>query len=216
MAVLGKITGVEQQKRRKNRLNVYLDGAYFQSVSDTVWADAGLKIGQELEEDAWQEICIRQEGRAAMDNALSLLSIRMYSRHEMEQKLREKGFEEDAIHNTIQKLLHYGYINDRELAGMLVREGQGAKGQGPRMLRNRMMKKGIDREIIDEALSQYTVQDEAALVEEQLDAVARRYVREEDPRKRRQKMSAALQRKGFSWDAIRQAMGSREDEEGLE
>ncbi|MDD3243916.1 MAG: RecX family transcriptional regulator [Eubacteriales bacterium] len=216
MASLGKITRIEQQKHRKNRLSIFLDEAFFHSVADTVWVESGLRVGQELEEETWRELSEKHESRAAMDHALYLLGIRMYSRRELEQKLRQKGFEDAAIAPTLEKLEGYGYVNDAQMAQMMVREAQSFKGQGPRALRQTMIKKGMDGQTIAAALEGFDAGVEEALVREQLPALLRRYAREEDPRKRRGKISAALQRKGFSWEAIRAAMGEQDEQEEIQ
>jgi len=213
MASLGVITRVEQQKRRKTRLNIYLDDEFFHSVSDTVWVAAGLRVGQELQQDVWEDLLEQHESRAAMDHALYLLGIRMYSRSELEKKLREKGFEDAAIAPTLEKLMGYGYVDDARMAQMMVREAQNYKGQGPNALKQAMRKKGMDAQTVARALEDYATEDEEALIRAQLPALQRRYAREEDPRKQKQKICAALQRKGFSWDAIRTAMGQSETEE---
>lgn len=52
----------------------------------------------------------------AYDYALDMLSYRDYSRKDMELKLRRKGAEAEIIKNTVQKLVEYGFLDERRYA----------------------------------------------------------------------------------------------------
>lgn len=49
----------------------------------------------------------------AYDYALDILSYRDYSRKDMELKLKRKGADTGIIKSTIQKLLEYGFLDEK-------------------------------------------------------------------------------------------------------
>ena len=49
----------------------------------------------------------------AYDYALDMLSYRDYSRKDMELKLKRKGADAGIIKRTIQKLLEYGFLDEK-------------------------------------------------------------------------------------------------------
>ena len=49
----------------------------------------------------------------AYDYALDILSYRDYSRKDMELKLKRKGADAVIIKSTIQKLLEYGFLDEK-------------------------------------------------------------------------------------------------------
>lgn len=53
--------------------------------------------------------------KKAFDTALSMLGYRSYSETEIRTKLRRKGYEEEKIAEAIDRLIQYGYLNDRVL-----------------------------------------------------------------------------------------------------
>ena len=53
--------------------------------------------------------------KKAFDAALSMLGYRSYSETEIRTKLRRKGYEEEKIAEAIDRLIQYGYLNDRVL-----------------------------------------------------------------------------------------------------
>ena len=53
--------------------------------------------------------------KKAFDAALSMLGYRSYSETEIRAKLRRKGYEEEKIAEAIDRLIQYGYLNDRVL-----------------------------------------------------------------------------------------------------
>ncbi|MEA2461038.1 MAG: regulatory protein [Actinomycetota bacterium] len=89
--------------------------------------------------------------RKAMEKAGRLLSRRPQSRLEIQQKLRTGGFEPDVIERVIARLESLKLLDDAAFAGQWVQE-RGAR-KGPRALRAELARKGVSREIGDEAVA---------------------------------------------------------------
>ena len=135
---------------------------------------------------------------------------RPHSEKEVRTKLREKGASEADIETVIALCLDYGFINDAEYAGMIVRH-YAAGGYGPGRIRTELNRRGIPKELWDEALTEFPEGTET------IDRLLAARLRGKDAydRKERDKAANALFRKGYNWADIRAALaryGSDDDE----
>ncbi len=206
MGILGMITSVERQKRNKTRVSIQVDGQYLGSVEDIVWAKSGLKTGNPLPDELWQDMQGRQEEAAALDKAVSRLASRARGKAEMEKYLEEKGFSESAVRHAMEKLEGYGYIDDSEFARLVVRDRVNTKSIGRRSLAQELKRLGVGEEDAEQALDQYAEEDELASALRQAEKDMRRTAGESDQRKRRAKVYASLARRGFAGDVIDSVM----------
>ena len=126
---------------------------------------------------------------------------RPHSEKELRDKLRQKGAGEADIDAVTALCVDYGFVNDAEYAGMIVRH-YAAMGYGPGRMRTELSRRGVPKELWDDALAQLDGQDDA------IDRLLAARLRGKDPadRKERDKAAAALYRRGYSWDDIRAAM----------
>lgn len=131
--------------------------------------------------------------------ALSLLERRDYGSAELAAKLVDKGAEPDDAQSAVRYMIRVGFIDDERYAAMVVRH-YAAKGFGPARIREELRRRKIDRELWDAALAETPESDEraAALFAGKM----RGRAAEPDSLK---KATAALVRRGFSWDAAKRA-----------
>ncbi|HSK67803.1 MAG TPA: regulatory protein RecX [Candidatus Limnocylindria bacterium] len=167
-----------------------------------------LKAGQRLDTDEYQRQTSLIEARVALEQAARLLEAREKSRAELTGKLMDAGYSEEAAQGAADKLQSLGYLDDRRYAaGLIARLG---KRYGVFRLKQELVRRGIPKAVADELLEAHDPQAglEAAV------AIARKALRGKsaDPRAARQKAYAALARRGYGADVIRQAL--REAETG--
>ena len=126
---------------------------------------------------------------------------RPHSEKELREKLLQKGAAPEDIETVVALCLDYGFVNDGEYAGMIVRHYAGA-GYGPGRIRQELRRRGIPPELWDEALAELPEGTET------LDRLLAARLRGRDPadRKERDKAANALFRKGYSWEDVRAAM----------
>ncbi len=86
------------------------------------------------------------------NSAIKLLTFRDRTEKELRDRLTEKGFEEGEIEETLELLKGYGYIDDERYAKKFVSDGINVRGHGPGRIKIELLKKGVDREIIEAAL----------------------------------------------------------------
>lgn len=126
---------------------------------------------------------------------------RPHSEKEVRTKLREKGASDADIETVVGLCLDYGFINDAEYAGMIVRH-YAAGGYGPGRIRTEMNRRGVPRELWDEAMTEFP--EDTETIDRLL--AARLRGRDASDRKERDKAANALFRKGYDWADIRAAL----------
>lgn len=135
---------------------------------------------------------------------------RPHSEQEVRRRLREKGAEDADIETVIALCVDYGFINDAEYAGMIVRH-YAAMGCGPGRIRTEFIRRGVPKELWEDAMTELPEGTDA------IDRLLASRMRGRDATDRRERDKAAnfLYRKGYSWTEIREALAryGAEDEE---
>ena len=142
----------------------------------------------------------------AKERALALLDRRDYSRKMLIDKLCEKAISTADAEEVADWLCSLGVVDDGRYAAMVVRH-YAAKGYGERRIREELSRRGIARELWDEALAEMPEQDEA------IDRLLRNKLKGDFSPESRKKAAAAAQRRGYGWDDIRAAMERLQSED---
>jgi len=72
------------------------------------------------------------EAPSCYDKAVELLALRPHFRRQLEQKLRQRGYAEDAIAETLARLEAQRYLDDRRLARDFAAQRTERGGEGAR------------------------------------------------------------------------------------
>ena len=132
--------------------------------------------------------------------ALRLLDKRDVSRKMLLDKLSEKGITPEDAAEVADWLCDLGVINDARFAGLVVRH-YAAKGYGKRRICEELFRRGIDKELWDEALEELPEEDDAPV------RLLRAKLRGEKPEGDALRRACAfLQRRGYSWEEISRAV----------
>jgi len=150
------------------------------------------------------------------DVALRLLSVRARSAREMEESLREKGFEARRIPACVQWLQERGYLDDEEFAGAFIRDRVRFSPRSPFLLKRELEEKGVPRSLAQQVLDR--VLEENAWTEGTLALrAAEGWVRKQGPEscrallaprftkereRARKRLYGFLARRGFVGDAL--------------
>lgn len=187
------------KKTSTDRILVEFEGG--ESLRSTLAAvtDARLYVGMELDEDAFAALKRSSSRGLERQKALELLSRRPHSRRELKDKLLRRGVSGEDAEDCVQWLSDRGFLDDEEYAGAVARH-YAAKGYGAGRLRSELQRRGIDRELAADTLSD--LPDNAG----KIDAFLARKLTDVNDREAVRKVSAALFRRGFSWEEIRAAL----------
>lgn len=174
------------------------DGGEIRSTLGVV-TELRLFRGRDLDPEALEQLAL-QSGRArAREKALQYVSQRQMSARELGRKLREKGFDEETADYCVAWITERGLLNEESYAAAIVRH-YAAKGYGAGRIRQELMRRGLERELWEEALA--SLPEDTA----KLDHFIAQRLKDPDDRDAVRKLSAALFRRGFSSEEIRSAL----------
>ena len=154
----------------------------------------------------------KQAVPAALTKAASLLSLRNRTVKEMEEALQKSAYDEQTIAFVIRHLLDAGYLNDEAFALHWIRHRQ-SSGLGSSRILRELLFKGIDKELAVRCLQQVREEDDTsqeAALDRALDKILRG--RNPDDPKERQRILAAMARRGFSIGDTLEALRRRKED----
>lgn len=198
-----QITDIQVQKKYPSRRSIFLDGRFFCGVSEDVAVKFHLERGMEIDEDRLKELLYEEEFSKAKSYVYRILARRMYTTREIHDKLVQREYVDKIIEDVIAILERYGYLNDRTYAQEWIESRMRSKPKGKIALKRELERKGIDKLIIEDALSQAFDQSKEA--EMALD-LARRKVRSynaDDPVAAKRKLQSFLIRRGFDFGTVK-------------
>ena len=201
-----RIERIERSKHRQERVLVYLEGGDLLRVTGAELLRFGLYKGMDLTPQLVVELQAAAQKSQLKQAAARMASGRMLSKKEVQHRLTKKGADEAQAAEMADWLESLGAVDDEGYAGVIARH-YGAMGYGAGRVRQELMRRGVPRELWDEALAQLPPAGEA--IRRFLDAKLRgRAMTPEESRR----LAAALQRRGFSWNDIRPALNERGQE----
>ena len=196
------ITAIRFQKRDRERVNLFLDGAYAFPLPAVVAGE--LRIGQRLSE---REIGMLKEAdlhSRGYNRALRFLAVRPRSQAEVRRNLeafRPRGgrpLSETQIESIIERLHEQEFLDDRAFARFWVEQRNRFRPVAPRALRYELRLKGVDDSVAEEIIDEMS--DAASACEAAARSRLYRWREETDAMQFRRKMGSFLQRRGFGWD----------------
>ena len=163
-----------------------------------VVTDFHLRSGKELTSQELDALHAASERSRCRQRALRIIGARAMSVKELTDRLKEKGESPENAEDAAAWLQEMHLLDDaRHYA---------AKGYGAGRIRNELYRRGIPRELWDDALQELPEQDD------QIDTLLRRRLRSDTPdRDELRRASDYLYRRGFGRDEIRAAIARYQD-----
>ena len=197
------VTAIKPQ-RNKKRVNIHLDGKFGFGLDLENYLKLGLKVEQELTEKEVEEIVKKAEFQKVYDKILRFASLRPRSKNEFEGWLQRKKVHKSLHKELFARLKRLELLDDEKFARWWVEQRQSFRPKSVRVLKLELRQKGIDKDIIENVLSETEIDEEK---------IARKlyekskYKWEKLPSfEARRKASAYLGRKGFGWDVIKRVV----------
>lgn len=195
-----KITRIENSKHVQERVLVFLEEGDPLRITGHEFLQFGLYPGMDLPPQLVVQLQAAGQRSESRVKAAQLASGRMLSRKELTDKLSRKGIDPDTAEETADWLESLGAVDDAAYAGVIARH-YAASGYGPGRVRQELQKRGVSRELWDDALSQLPDSADA------IDRFLQKKLSGRTPdRALLKKLSDALLRRGFSWSDIRPAL----------
>ncbi len=148
---------------------------------------------------------------SAKEMAMQLLSRRDHGQYELQQKLVQKGYSDDDIHQALNFCAELNYLDDLRFAKSQVRQHV-AKGHGERRIRQELNQKRVAESVVEQALDEEP-QDWFELAS--LAANKKFKGRKAADQKEYAKQVRFLQYRGYSFEQISHAL-SQDGELGMD
>ena len=198
--IMGTITALTTQVKNADRISVFVDGEFACGLALEV--AAGLRVGQTITPAELAALERREEIHRARERAIALLARRPRSANEIARQLRRHQHDDEVIQHAIENLTAAGLLDDNAFAAFWVEQRDTFRPRSRLALRQELNQKGLEREVVSEAL-------------EGLDEIeaARRVARKQAGRWRelpeaefRAKLTRYLLRHGYPYDVVNEVV----------
>lgn len=199
---------ITHQRGRGNKIHLLLDNEYVITTDVNFWLDHYIADGTDLDEEQWQELVAGINYKKALNKCGDLLSRREHSVKELKTKLM-RTVDEVSADKAINRYMEAGYLDDEHFCVSLVDYLYNVKKYSTNHIRQECYKRGVSGDIISAVMADFefdNVDNIAKLIES-------KYLSKLEQENGKQKVVAALQRKGFSYSDIKSAFYRIEEDE---
>ena len=191
---------------RENRglMEISLDGTLWLRIRKKHFALLPLKNGEAVDPEEYENRIAALQASDCYEAALTMLDQAAQTSGNLRSKLVFKGFVSPAADAAVERLIGNGLVDDGRYAER-VAQAQLSKPVGAYAVRRKLRAKRLPEDAIDAAMESFDDEQQQKACSEAAAKLWRKYAIL-PPREGRAKLSQALARRGFSWDAISSAM----------
>lgn len=201
-----KITRIA--KKDENNVAIYLDNDEVLFLTYEVFLKNGLKKNVEIPADHFDFLIRENQKYHIKKKAFSLIARRLHSASEIRMKLRQKKYDKELVEEVINDLSANKYIDDKKFADEFADEKIRLKLWGKSKIKNELMKRGIDLQIISDVLDEKfqegnDINNAVELAEKKFNTLRGRNLEEI---KLKQKLYAFLSARGYDYETSKDAV----------
>lgn len=196
----------EVRRRRRSLYLMVLDGQDGPTVDVHTFDESAYKVGGHITERQLEELLEASEYNRARDRALYLLGLRDHACRELEKKLLTEARPEIAA-RVVARLAEVGLLDDERYAERMAQSLSRSKHYPKRRVAQELQRRGVASETAGLAADQLACED----FEQALALIEKKYYNKMTDRDARERVKAALARRGFSFAAIRQAFAAYDE-----
>lgn len=146
---------------------------------------------------------LKEQIEKAFTRALRYLSYRPRSEKEVQDYLLKKEVDSEIISQVIQRLREKNFLNDIDFVKWWVEQRQEFKGLSNFVIKNELLQKGVEKEVIENVLQE--IGNDLKTAKELFEKKKKRFEKFHGLEYEK-KVREYLQRKGFSWDIIQKIL----------
>lgn len=197
-----RIHRIEVQKKNSFRYSLYSEEGFISGVSDSTLTKHNLKKGTLIDERLYQSISQEEEKWSIREYLVRLLGRRDHASYELKLKGLKKGYGSEFLDEIISELEEKNYINNVAFAQKYAHDKFRFNDWGPNKIRIELIKKQIDKQIIENVLEEEF--DQISTIEsiEKLIIKKKPSLLRSSEEKRRKKIFDFLFRKGYDSNVI--------------
>lgn len=198
LMIICEITGIEPQKRNKNRVNIHLDGKFEFGLTRIL--AAGLHPGMQLTEEQIDQLKEKDAKESVYARALNFIAFRPRTTEEVRKKLAGLEIDAETVNMTLERLQKNNLLEDRQFAINWVENRAEFKPRGRRFLKLELRKKGLEQDVIESAMTKIPAEDELAM--KAANSYARR-LQSLDWKAFHDRLAGYLLRRGFDYSTVK-------------
>lgn len=195
------IQELKPSKRVRDRWLAVMEDGSILRVSKNQIADFALYAGRELSDKEADRLTQAIENENFRAHALRMIMDTPRSRREFVKLMEKIDCPPEKAQEIADWLENMGLLDDRRYAADVV-ELYVRKGYGKRKIRDELYRRGVPRELWEEALEQIEEEDNASAI----DAFLEKKLKGSHDPKDVKRASDALARRGFSWSEVSDAL----------
>ncbi len=204
-----KISKIEQQKKNKSRLSVFIDGEFSFGADNFTVLSHHLTEGAEITEEELKNIKNTAVLEDAKNYAARLVSARSYTEKAMKEKLIAHVGDEETVEKTLSFLKEYKLIDDYDYALRYAHDLVHLKKFGPKQVKWKLQEKGIPKDIAQRAAEELNLEN---TISENLKSLALKKLSGNFDIKNIMKVKRYLASRGYSFDDINSVFSQIEQE----
>lgn len=195
------ITKIEAQKKKENRVNIYINEEFAFGCSSELVYYHNLSKGKEVDIDELEEIIEEDNYITAKGLGLKYVEAALKTEHQVKEYLEKKEYSPAIVVRVIAFLKDYKFLDDEYYTKAYITQYMKSQGRGN--IRYKLLQKGIKEEIIDNNLKGFNFEDEInvalGLAEKKLKVLCKK---EKDNRKIKLKLNTYLVSRGYTFEII--------------
>ena len=146
------ITAIDPDPRRPDVVRVEVDGARFGTVPRELASTLELTVGRNVDPALQEQLASAADAEAAYRTVLRALEVRSYARGDLARRMLRKGHQRQAIEGALERAAALGLLDDAAFARNYV-QTRAARGRGPSRLLRDLLSMGVERSLIDGAIT---------------------------------------------------------------
>jgi len=181
-------------------MEISLDGVSWIRIRKKHFALRPLETGDSVDPEAYVESMAALQAADCYEAALTMLDQSSKTEGEMRRSLIAKGYVAPAAEAVVERLKENRLLDDRRIAERIA-QTQIGKSVGVYALKRKLQAKQLRAEDIEAAMEGFDDEQQAGACRAAAEKLWKKYCML-PPREARAKLSQALGRRGFAWDAI--------------
>lgn len=201
------ITELSPSPDNAQRVRVRVDGKTVATLPASMVTQLNLSVGRAWDPSLAASVGHAKAYRKCYTQAMNRVDRRVWASSKLHKKLLELGHDEKIVTQVLSKMTQIGALDDEAAGRSLIREIQLRKPAGARLLRVKLMQKGLDRALVDRLLSELVPDVESSVDGARELALKKlRTMSRLDPQVRQRRLYGLLARRGFGPDVISRVM----------
>ncbi len=195
---------VTEIREQKGLVHLSLDGVSWIRLRKKHFLKRPLSEGESIDTEEYISAVAALQASDCYEAALTMLDMAAQTRNDLVRKLVFKGYVAPAAEAAADRLCEIGLIDDRRYAEHIA-QSQLKKPVGAYAVKRKLMSRRLSEEDIEAAMEGFDSAQQADACRSVAEKLWRKYAAL-PAREGRGKLTQALARRGFSWDAIHSAV----------